>query len=476
MNIMSTFAKQATGQASVADIARRAKAAARLLALLPGDRRDAALRAAAYAIEQRKLEILVANQRDCHDAARGVETGQMSRALFKRLQINEQGIAAMSRCVLDVAALPDPLGRQLAATELDDGLTLYKESCPIGVVGIIFEARPEVVPQVAALALKSGNAVIFKGGAEAAHTNQALVTIWRDAVSHFQDIPPAAINLLHTREDVAQMLTLDQEIDLIIPRGSQRFVRYIAEHSRIPVLGHGEGICHVYVDHAANLRKALAIALDSKVQYPAACNAMETLLVHEKVAERFLPEVIARFKAEGVEVRGCPGTMALAQSHEVVRVSEEDWATEYSDLIISIKIVGNIEEALEHIDRYGSGHTEAIVTENSDTASHFMTRVDAAGVYHNASTRFADGFRYGLGAEIGISTGKLHARGPVGLEGLTTYKYKLFGDGHVVAGYSNGERTFRHRNLTSDAGAIKNGRKTFRSVPSALKGKLRIHE
>ena len=471
---MGSESKLTGSDTCVEEIARRARAASRLLGLLPGNRRAAALQAAAYAIEQRKLEILVANQRDCHDAARAVETGQMSPALFKRLQISEHSIAAMSRCVLDVARLPDPLGRQLAATELDDGLTLYKESCPIGVIGIIFEARPEVVPQVAALALKSGNAVILKGGAEAAHTNQALVTIWRDALSHFLDVPPAAINLLRTREDVAQMLTLDHEIDLIIPRGSQRFVRYIAEHSRVPVLGHGEGICHVYVDRAADLRKALAIALDSKVQYPAACNAMETLLVHEQVAERFLPEMIACFRSEGVEVRGCPRTVALTQAHDVTGVSEEDWATEYSDLIISIKIVSSTEEALAHIDRYGSGHTETIVTEDDDTAAHFMARVDAAGVYQNASTRFADGFRYGLGAELGISTGKLHARGPVGLEGLTTYKYKLFGDGHVVAGYSNGEQSFRHRNL-ADTCAI-NERGTFRSVRSSLEVKLSIHD
>jgi glutamate-5-semialdehyde dehydrogenase len=252
-------------------------------------------------------------------------------------------------------------------------------------------------------------------------------------------------------------------------------VRYIAEHSRVPVLGHGEGICHVYVDRAADLRKALAIALDSKVQYPAACNAMETLLVHEQVAERFLPEMIARFRTDGVEVRGCPRTVALAEGHDVAGVSEEDWATEYSDLIISVKIVDSTEDALAHIDRYGSGHTEAIVTEDGDTASHFMTRVDAAGVYQNASTRFADGFRYGLGAELGISTGKLHARGPVGLEGLTTYKYKLFGDGHVVAGYSNGEQSFRHRNLAGDTGVI-NERGTFRTVPSSLKVKLGIHD
>src|SRR5258707_3367149 len=286
---MGSESKLTASDTCVEEIARRARAASRLLALLPGDRRYAALRAGAYAMEQRKLEILIANQRDCHDAARAAESGEMSPALFKRLQINEQSIAAMSRCVFDVARLPDPLGRQLTATELDDGLTLYKESCPIGVIGIIFEARPGNVPPVAALALKSGNAVILKSSAGAAHSHQALVNIWRDAVSHFLDIPPAAINLLRSREDVAQMLTLDRDIDLIIPRGSQQFVRYIAEHSRIPVLGHGEGICHVYVDRAANLRKALAIALDSKVQYPAACNAMETLLVHEKVAESFLP-------------------------------------------------------------------------------------------------------------------------------------------------------------------------------------------
>jgi len=444
---MTSLAKTSDGPESVVEIARRAKAAARQLAVLPADRRDAALRAAADAIEQRAAEILSANKRDCDEAARAVEAGQMSRALFKRLQTSEQGIAAMSVGVRDVAALPDPLGQQLAVTELDDGLTLYKESCPLGVIGIVFEARPEVVPQVAALALKSGNAVILKGGVEAAHTNQALVSIWRDALSNFPEIPLGAVNLLRTREDVAQLLTLDREIDLIIPRGSQQFVRYIAEHSRIPVLGHGEGICHVYIDSSADLDKAFAIAFDSKVQYPAACNAMETLLVHEQIAERFLPEMMARFQSAGVEVRGCARTIALAQPGAVVPATAEDWATEYSDLVISIKIVDSTGDAIKHIDMYGSAHTEAIVTEDREAAAHFMERVDAAGVYHNASTRFADGFRYGFGAELGISTSKLHARGPVGLEGLTTYKYKLFGNGQVVASYSSGEQVFKHRRL-----------------------------
>jgi len=431
-------------ETDVAEVAQRAKEASRVLATLTAARRDAALRAAAYAIEQRKLEVLIANSRDCHDASQAVNTGEMSPALFKRLQTDEQDVTAMSRCVNEVAALPDPLGRQLAATELDDGLTLYKESCSIGVIGIIFEARPEVIPQVAALALKSGNAVILKGGAEAVHTNNALVSIWRDALRYFLDIPPATINLLHTRDDVSKLLQLDRDVDLIIPRGSQQFVKYIAKNTRIPVLGHGAGICHVYVDQKADLEKALNVSFDSKVQYPAACNAMETLLVHRDVAREFLPLMIQRFRAAAVELRGCPATVAYG---DVVPASEEDWATEYSNLIVSIKIVNSLDEAIKHIDMYGSGHTEAIVTEDKAAATEFMSRVDAAGVYHNVSTRFADGFRYGLGAELGISTSKLHARGPVGLEGLTTYKYKLHGDGHVVASYSKGERTFKHRRL-----------------------------
>lgn len=444
---MNSFAMQTELQSSVADVARRAKAAARRLALLPGERRNAALLFVADAIEERRAEILAANARDLQDAARAVEEGSMSQAIFKRLRTDERGVEEMAARAREVAALPDPLGRMLAATELDDGLRLYKVSCPLGVVGVIFEARPEVTPQVASLALKSGNAVILKGGAEAARSNEALARIWRDALTEFPDIPADALSLLRTREDVAELLTLDSEIDLIIPRGSQEFVRHIAAHSRIPVLGHGEGVCHVYLDRAADTEKALAIALDSKTQYPAACNAAETLLVHADAAARLVPELIARLRSVGVEARACPRTAALVPEGVVVAATEDDWATEYSDLIISIKVVGSFDEAVAHIERYGSRHTETIVTEDADAAALFMETVDAAGVYHNASTRFADGFRYGLGAELGISTAKLHARGPVGLEGLTTYKYKLVGDGHTVAEYSSGERTFKHRKL-----------------------------
>lgn len=434
----------AVAQVNVAEVARRARAAARLLAIVPGERRDAALEAAAEAIAARKAEILAANQRDCEQALRAVSSGQMKPALFERLRITEQSIRQMAAGVREVAALPDPLGRRLAVTELDDRLTLHKESCPLGVVGIIFEARPEIVPQIAALALKSGNSIILKGGTEAIQSNRVLFSIWREALRQFQEIPADIISLLYTRDDVSEMLSLADDIDLIIPRGSREFVSHVAEHSRIPVLGHGEGLCHVYVDRAADLSKALSIAFDSKVQYPAACNAMETLLVHEEVADRLLLELITQYRAAGVEVRGCPRTLDLSGVQEVVAATEEDWATEYSDLIVSIRIVGGVDEAIAHIDRYGSGHTEAIVTEDQDTAAHFLERVDAAGVYLNASTRFADGFRYGFGAELGISTSKLHARGPVGLEGLTTYKYKLIGDGQTVASYVDGERTFKH--------------------------------
>jgi len=435
------------GKMDVAAVARGAKAASRLLASVGGERRDAALIAAADAIEVRNLEILAANRHDCDAALRAVKAETMSRALFERLRITERSIAQMAAGVREVAALADPLGLTLAVTELDEGLTLYKESCPIGVIGIVFEARPEIVPQIAALALKSGNAVILKGGSEAQHSNRALVQIWTDVLASFADIPSDAVNLLYTRADVEEMLALEDEIDLIIPRGSREFVRHVAEHSRIPVLGHGEGICHVYIDSMADLEKALNIAFDSKVQYPAACNAMETLLVHEEVAAVFLPEMISRFEGAGVEVRGCPRAIEIGVGGRLVPASEDDWGAEYSDLIVAIKVVHGTDEAIEHINRYGSGHTEAIVTEDAQAASHFMERVDAAGVYHNVSTRFADGFRYGFGAELGISTSKLHARGPVGLDGLTTYKYKLIGDGQTVASYVAGERTFKHRRL-----------------------------
>src|ERR1700688_1029431 len=360
---------------------RRARKAPHVLATLSGERRNEALLAAANALEARSAEILAANEKDCAGAQRAVQSGELSRAMFARLRTTERGIAEMALRGREVAALPGPLHRRLSAMELDDNLVLYKETCPLGVVGVVFESRPDVVPQIASLTLKSGNAVCLKGGAEAAETNSVLVSIWRDALSAFPDIPADSVVLFHTREDVAQILTLHEEIDLIVPRGSNEFVRYVTEHSRIPVLGHGEGICHVYVHSDADLQKAIDVAYDSKVEYPAVCNAMETLLVHEDIAPVFLPRMIAEFCKAGVEVRGCSRTQELALGQQVIPATEEDWKKEYSDLIGSIKVVDGVNEAIEHINRYGSRHTESIVTESHDVAARFMEFVDAANVF-----------------------------------------------------------------------------------------------
>jgi glutamate-5-semialdehyde dehydrogenase len=435
-------------QESVAAIAKRAREASRALARLSADRRNAVLLAAADAIEAARPQVLEANALDCRAAEPLVADGKMSSAMFKRLRVAESGIAEMAMRVREVARLADPLGRTQMATELDDNLTLFRESCPLGVVGVIFESRPDAVPQFASLALKSGNALILKGGSEAAHTNETLVANWRAALEKFSEVPADSVQLLQTRADVLELLALDRDVDLIVPRGSYELVRYITEHSRIPVLGHGEGICHVYVDRSADIEKALDIAYDAKVQYPAVCNAVETLLVHEEIAGKFLPQAVVRFKQAGVEIRADAKTQSLLPGEDIVRATEADWSTEYGDLILSIKIVPHIDDAIDHINHYGSRHTDAIVTEDDAAAAKFMSEVDSAGVFQNASTRFADGFRYGFGAEVGISNSKLHARGPMGLEGLTTYKYKLYGNGHTVEPYAKGEKHFKHRPLT----------------------------
>jgi glutamate-5-semialdehyde dehydrogenase len=433
--------------ASVASMAERARAASRAVARLSVEARNQVLRAAAQAIESNAPRILETNARDCRAAEELVATGKMTSAMLARLRVTERGIAQMAQQVREVAALPDPLGKRLAGTELDSGLILIKESCPLGVIGVIFESRPDVVPQLASLALKSGNAVIMKGGSEAAATNEALVSIWREPLAQFPNVPADSITLLQTRADVLELLSQDQNVDLIIPRGSYELVQYVMRNSRIPVLGHGEGICHVYVDRAADIDKAVAISYDAKVQYPAVCNAAETLLVHEAIARELLPKVVAKLKEAGVEIRGCAKTLALLPNQGIVPATEKDWRTEYSALILSIKVVASLDEAIEHINRYGSHHTDAIITEDAEAAAKFMNEVDSAGVFQNASTRFADGFRYGFGAEVGISNGKLHARGPMGLEGLTTYKYKLYGSGQVVADYVSGKKQFTHRPL-----------------------------
>jgi len=430
---------------SVASIARRARKASRAVAQLSADVRNEVLLTVAGAMEANAGKLLEANERDCRTAGLEVAAGKMTNAMLARLHITERGVAQMAAQIREVARLDDPLGRRLSAMELDDGLVLYKESCPFGVIGVIFESRPDALPQLASLALKSGNAILLKGGAEAAHTNEAMVAVWCESLAKFPSVPADSINLLQSRADVKEMLSLDRDVDLIIPRGSYALVQFIMAHSRIPVLGHSEGICHVYIDRDADIEKAIEISYDAKVQYPAVCNAAETLLVHEAIAPKFLPRMVAKLKEAKVELRGDEKTLGLLPGRGIVAAAEQDWATEYSDLILALKIVADLDEAIEHINRFGSRHTDAIVTEDHDAARRFLNEVDAAGVFHNASTRFADGYRYGLGAEVGISTSKLHARGPMGLEGLTTYKYKLLGNGHTVGPYAKGEKKFKHR-------------------------------
>ncbi len=431
----------------VASIARSAREASRKLALFSDRTRTDTLLAIAEALEGNAERIGAANAKDCALAEKLVSTGEMTQALFSRLRIKESGISEMAARVREVANLPDPLGKHLAVTELDNGLILHKESCPLGVIAVVFESRPDVLPQVASLALKSGNAVLLKGGAEAKNSNEQIVAIWKETLRRFPDVPQQSIQLLQSRSDAMDLLRLENEVDLLIPRGSKEFVAFMEKNSRIPVLGHGEGICHVFVDRAADVNKAVSITLDSKVQYPAACNSVETLLVHKDIAASFLPKVMAELKKAKVEVHGCRRVLALLPDAELLPATEKDWSTEYSDLILSVRIVDSLEQGLEHIHQYGSRHTECIVTEDQKAAERFLQEVDAAGVFHNASTRFADGYRYGLGAEVGISNGKLHARGPMGIEGLTTYKYKLRGNGHIVAEYSSGVRHFKHKSL-----------------------------
>jgi len=429
--------------ASLKEQVHKTRRAARALARLSGEQRNRILLKAAERIEQRSAEILEANRRDCETMAAGAP--DTSQVLLKRLRTSEAGVREMAARVRDVARLDDPLAGTLAITELDDGLTLYKVPCPLGVIAVIFESRPDVVPQVGSLAIKTGNGLVLKGGAEAKHTNRVLVDIWREAFTSESAGLADAVCLLEERAEVMQVLQMDREIDLVVPRGSTEFVNFVFQHSRIPVLGHGSGICHIYVDGAADLAMAGRVVIDAKVQYPAACNSVEKVLVHQDVAARFLPELVRGLQSAGVEVRGCEQTRLLCPNLNVVPATEEDWSTEYSDLKITLKVVHDLQEAIDHIDRYGSRHTESILTEDAAAAEQFLDEVDAASVFHNASTRFADGFRYGLGAEIGISNSKLHARGPVGLEGLLTYKYKLKGSGQIVADYAEGRKKFKHR-------------------------------
>jgi len=402
-----------------------------------------------------KNKIINANKLDVKQ-----NKGRISDVMLKRLMVDNKKIREMTAMVKSVAKLEDPAGKVLQKTELDKDLILEKISVPIGVIACIFESRPEVTVQISALAIKSGNAVLLKGGKEAINTNKVLVEIIRKSIKDNKGMPVDAVQLLETREAVKEVLKMDEFIDLIIPRGSNKFVKYIQDNTRIAVLGHSEGICHVYADKDADIGKAIRICFDAKCQYAAVCNAMETLLVHKAIAKRFIPLIVKKLVKSNVEVRGDFKTISILRRDKKIKAllkiyknkvrtaHNKDWKTEYNELILSIKIVNNTKEAIQHINKFGSGHTDAIITENKKTAAIFMNLVDSSSVMWNCSTRFSDGYRYGLGAEVGISTNKIHARGPVGLEGLVIYKYVLVGNGHIVAGYSGKKgKKFKHKRI-----------------------------
>ena len=427
--------------------ASKAKAASVLLANVPTASKDKALLAMADALEKNKSVIMQANKKDLEEAAAMLENKKMTTALYDRLKLSDSKFKDMVSGIRDVAKLEDPVGKTMSALVLDDGLTLYQICCPIGVIGVIFEARPDVVPQVMSLCLKSGNATIFKGGSEAKYSNRALFDILVEAINTVPDIPAGAFQLAQSREDVAEMLKMDPYIDLLIPRGSNEFVKYIQDNTRISVLGHTSGICHAYVSESADLQTAYAVCLDSKIQYPAACNSIETLLVNDKIAEKFLPEMCRTYQENGVELRFDEKSYQIAEKNGGVnggvnggitlkKATDADWDTEYNDLILSVKVVGSAAEAIEHINKHGSHHTDVILSTDQKEIDKFAGLVDSASVMINASTRFADGFRYGKGAEVGISTNKIHSRGPVGMEGLMIYKYILSGSGHLVKDYA----------------------------------------
>ena len=429
---------------------KQAREAFLVLANLENLHKNNVLHELAQALRENSAEILGENARDMAEAQKMLECGELSASACNRVLLNEEKIEQMAQNCESVAALPDPAGKIIQATRLDEGLDLYRVSCPIGVILVIFESRPDVVIQISALALKSGNAVILKGGKEAQNSNRILAKLIRNTLAKNDTVPENAVSLVESRDEVSQLVKMSSELDLIIPRGSNELVRNIQKNTQVPVLGHADGLCHVYLDQAADEKKSIEVALDAKLDYPAVCNAVETLLVHQKYPVEWLVEILRKMQEAGVELRVCQQTQKRLEKFTELKLKnavEEDWTTEYIDLIISVKSVKSAEEAVSHINHFGSRHTDTIVTENSELAEWFMNTVDAAGVFWNASTRFADGFRYGFGAEVGVSTGKTHSRGPVGLEGLVIYKYKLYGNGQGVGQYGQGKREFLHEEI-----------------------------
>lgn len=403
------------------------------------EQRNKALEAVVKALEEHRDEIFAANKEDLEQAAKD----HVAAPIVKRLKFDEIKLRDVIAGIEDLINLSDPLFKRQMNRQLDEGLTLVRETCPIGVIGVIFEARPDALIQISSLCIKSGNCVILKGGSETMNSNRVLFNIIYDAVIE-SGMPKNCMLQLEARSEISELLTCNEYVDLLIPRGSNAFVQYIMNNTKIPVMGHADGICHIYVDKNADIEKAIPIIIDAKTQYVSACNAVETLLIHKDILDEFVPKLYCVLKENNVELRGSEKIVSIVGCN---KSSEEDDKTEYLDLIVSAKEVDSVEEAIEHINYFGSHHTDCIITENRDTAEYFMRYVDSAGVYQNCSTRFADGYRYGFGAEVGISTSKIHARGPVGLEGLVSYKYKLYGSGNIVDDYAKGKKKFHFKDL-----------------------------
>ena len=424
---------------NIKEEAKAVKLASPKMAGTSEEARNKALLEVVKQLKARQQEIFEANAMDLKQA----EIDKVAAPIIKRLKFDETKLRDVIAGIEDLVKLEDPLFKQDMHRQLDEGLTLYRETCPIGVIGVIFEARPDALIQISSLCIKSGNCVILKGGSETMNSNRVLFNIIYEAVIK-SGMPENCMLQLEARSEITDLLTCNESVDLLIPRGSNAFVQYIMNNTKIPVMGHADGICHIYVDKEADFKKAIPIIIDAKTQYVSACYSVETLLIHKDIVDEFVPKLYEALKENNVELRGTEEIVKLTGCNQG---TEEDNRKEYLDYIVSAKVINSLDEAIEHINYFGSHHTDCIITENSETANKFMRYVDSAGVYQNCSTRFADGYRYGFGAEVGISTSKIHARGPVGLEGLVSYKYKLFGNGNVVDDYAKGKKQFHFKDL-----------------------------
>ena len=422
------------------EIAKKVKADSFLLMASSNEMRNTCLKNIIENLKKDKEHILAQNKRDIENA----RLENISSSILSRLLFDGHKMDTVIAGINDLIKMPDPIGKITLKRELDEGLVLTRTTTPIGVIGVIFEARPDALVQIASLCIKSGNAAILKGGSEALLTNRALFESIKRAVKD-SNLPEHALVQLEARSDVSELLSCYEYVDLLIPRGSNSFVKYIMDNTSIPVMGHADGICHTYVDEEFDLDKSIRILVDAKTQYPSACNTTETILVHKNAVDKLFPRLNKAFNDAKIKVFAHENI--IDKFDNAVPATDNSFHTEYLEKTVNIKTVDDIDEAINHINTYGSHHTDAILTNIDSNADYFMNRVDSANVYKNCSTRFADGFRYGFGAEVGISTGKLHARGPVGLEGLCTYKYKLYGNGDIVSDYADGKKEFHFKDL-----------------------------